>query len=41
MHGDVRVESSSSGGARFVLVLPVLADGDGDEEGDDGSGGVA
>ena len=24
MHGSVRVESSASGGARFVLTLPVL-----------------
>jgi signal transduction histidine kinase len=30
MHGDVRVESSPAGGARFVLSLPVLANGDGD-----------
>jgi two-component system, OmpR family, sensor histidine kinase MtrB len=28
MHGDVRVESSASGGARFILTLPVLDDGD-------------
>jgi two-component system, OmpR family, sensor histidine kinase MtrB len=34
MGGDVRVESSPDGGARFVLALPVLSDGDGD-------GGVA
>ena len=33
MHGSVRVESSDSGGARFVLTLPVLADGD--EPGED------
>jgi signal transduction histidine kinase len=33
MHGDVRVESSPAGGARFVLTLPVLHDGD-DPEGD-------
>ena len=26
MHGDVRVESSPAGGARFVLTLPVLPD---------------
>jgi two-component system sensor histidine kinase MtrB len=32
MHGDVRVESSPPGGARFVLSLPVL---DGDESGDE------
>jgi two-component system sensor histidine kinase MtrB len=34
MHGNVRVESSESGGARFVLTLPVLDHGDeaGDEE---------
>jgi signal transduction histidine kinase len=30
MGGDVRVESSPDGGARFVLALPVLSDGDGD-----------
>jgi signal transduction histidine kinase len=30
MHGDVRVESSPDGGARFVLSLPVLSDPDGD-----------
>jgi hypothetical protein len=29
MHGDVRVESSPDGGARFVLSLPVLSNGDG------------
>ncbi len=34
MHGGVRVESSPDGGARFVLSLPVLANGD---EPDDGS----
>jgi two-component system sensor histidine kinase MtrB len=28
MHGDVRVESSPAGGARFVLTLPVLPDED-------------
>ena len=28
MHGEVRVESSPAGGARFVLTLPVLPDGD-------------
>jgi two-component system sensor histidine kinase MtrB len=28
MHGNVRVESSESGGARFVLTLPVLDHGD-------------
>ena len=28
MHGGVRVESSPAGGARFVLSLPVLSDGD-------------
>jgi two-component system sensor histidine kinase MtrB len=32
MQGDVRVESSPPGGARFVLSLPVL---DGDEAGDE------
>lgn len=31
MHGDVRVESSPDGGARFVLSLPVLSNGDGDD----------
>jgi signal transduction histidine kinase len=35
MHGDVRVESSPDGGARFVLSLPVLSNGDG--EGVDGT----
>jgi signal transduction histidine kinase len=34
MHGEVRVESSPVGGARFVLTLPVLPDGD-DAEGDE------
>jgi two-component system sensor histidine kinase MtrB len=34
MHGEVRVESSPAGGARFVLTLPVLPDGD-DAEGDE------
>jgi signal transduction histidine kinase len=34
MHGDVRVESSPAAGARFVLTLPVLPDGD-DAEGDE------
>jgi hypothetical protein len=39
MHGDVRVESSPDGGARFVLSLPVLSNGDGDGDGDvDGAG---
>jgi signal transduction histidine kinase len=33
MHGDVRVESSPAGGARFVLTLPVLPDED-DADGD-------
>lgn len=37
MQGDVRVESSPAGGARFVLTLPVLADG---EEPADESGAV-
>ena len=36
MHGDVRVESSPDGGARFVLSLPVLSNGDVD--GLDGAG---
>ena len=27
MQGNVRVESSPAGGARFVLTLPVLSDG--------------
>jgi hypothetical protein len=39
MHGDVRVESSPDGGARFVLSLPVLSnddrDGDPDVMGDE------
>ena len=36
MQGDVRVESSPAGGARFVLTLPVLAeDGLSDEFGDE------
>jgi signal transduction histidine kinase len=36
MHGAVRVESSPDGGARFVLSLPVLANGDEEEgEGDE------
>jgi signal transduction histidine kinase len=30
MRGDVRVDSSPDGGARFVLSLPVLSNGDGD-----------
>ncbi|HEX4434661.1 MAG TPA: ATP-binding protein [Acidimicrobiales bacterium] len=34
MHGDVRVESSASGGARFILTLPVLDDGDEDGDGE-------
>jgi signal transduction histidine kinase len=34
MHGDVWVESSPAGGARFVLTLPVLPDGD-EAEGDE------
>jgi two-component system, OmpR family, sensor histidine kinase MtrB len=38
MHGDVRVESSDTGGARFVLTLPVLADGD--EHGDEPEDGA-
>jgi signal transduction histidine kinase len=32
MHGDVRVESSPDGGARFVLSLPVLSNGGGDDD---------
>jgi hypothetical protein len=35
MHGDVRVESSPEGGARFVVTLPVLGD---DGYGDAGEG---
>jgi signal transduction histidine kinase len=35
MHGDVRVESSPEGGARFVVTLPVLGD---DGYGDSGAG---
>ena len=31
MHGSVRVESSPAGGARFVLTLPVLPNGNGPE----------
>ncbi len=39
MHGDVRVASSPDGGARFVLSLPVLSDGEEDGDGDgDGVG---
>jgi len=43
MRGEVRVESSPAGGARFVLTLPVLPDDDGDDgddgvHGDDGDG---
>ena len=38
MHGAVRVESSPDGGARFVLSLPVLSNGD-EEDGDDSGGG--
>jgi signal transduction histidine kinase len=39
MHGNVRVESSPDGGARFVLSLPVWSNGDGDDEGGiDGAG---
>jgi two-component system, OmpR family, sensor histidine kinase MtrB len=34
MHGAVRVEASPNGGARFVLSLPVLSNGDGDGVGD-------
>jgi signal transduction histidine kinase len=30
MRGDVRVEASPDGGARFVLSLPVLSNGDGE-----------
>ncbi len=35
MHGDVRVESAPEGGARFVLTLPVLADGHASDEDDE------
>ncbi|HSZ36299.1 MAG TPA: HAMP domain-containing sensor histidine kinase [Acidimicrobiales bacterium] len=38
MHGDVRVESSPDGGARFVLSLPVLSNADGGGDDDDGDG---
>jgi hypothetical protein len=34
MRGEVRVEGSPDGGARFVLSLPVLSDDDGDDETD-------
>jgi signal transduction histidine kinase len=34
MRGDVRVEASPDGGARFVLSLPVLTNGDGDDADD-------
>ena len=34
MHGDVRVESSPAGGARFVLTLPVLPNGTEPEDGE-------
>ncbi len=41
MQGDVRVESSPAGGARFVLTLPVLAEDDlGDGFGDDTGDGL-
>jgi signal transduction histidine kinase len=32
MHGDVRVETAPSGGARFVVTLPVLSEGDAEGE---------
>ena len=38
MRGDVRVESSPDGGARFVLSLPVLSNSDGDGDGIDDTG---
>jgi hypothetical protein len=41
MHGDVRVESSPDGGARFVLSLPVLSNDDGDGVDDTGEELVA
>jgi len=42
MRGEVRVESSPAGGARFVLTLPVLPDDDGDDGvHGDGPGGDA
>jgi signal transduction histidine kinase len=40
MHGEVRVESAPEGGARFVLTLPVLADGREPGEDDDDKGGT-
>jgi two-component system sensor histidine kinase MtrB len=41
MRGEVRVESSPAGGARFVLTLPVLPDDDGEGDDGDGPGGDA
>jgi signal transduction histidine kinase len=41
MRGDVRVESSPDGGARFVLSLPVLSNDDGDGVEDTGDELVA
>src|SRR5580693_628749 len=41
MHGDVRVEASPDGGARFVLSLPVLSNEDGDGVDDTGEELVA
>jgi signal transduction histidine kinase len=41
MRGDVRVESSPDGGARFVLSLPVLSNGRGDDDADETEGDLS